>query len=51
MKKNKEKYKFKDKLIDEKDIPKIKLIPQKLHKSCGKGSFVMSSSLEVNELR
>ena len=50
MKKNKENYKFRNKLNNEKGLPKIKLIPQKLHKFWGKGNFVMPSPLEVNAL-
>ena len=46
MKKNQ--YKFRKKLHDKKDFPKIKTIPRKLNKSWGKGRFVLPSPLEVN---
>ena len=42
--------KFRKKLHDKKDFPKIKTIPKKLNKSWGKGKFVMPSPLEVNML-
>ena len=42
--------KFRKKLHDKKDFPKIKTIPKKLNKSWGKGKFVMPSPLEVNVL-
>ena len=48
MKKNQ--YKFRKKLHDKKDFPKIKIIPRKLSKSWGKGRFVLPSPLEVNTL-
>ena len=48
MKKNQSK--FRKKLHDKKDFPKIKTIPRKLSKSWGKGKFVLSSPLEVNTL-
>ena len=50
MKQYKEKYKFNDKLNDEKDFPKIKMIPKNLHKAWGQGKFVLPSPLEVNAL-
>jgi hypothetical protein len=42
--------KFRIKLHDKKDFPKIKIIPRKLSKSWGKGRFVLPSPLEVNTL-
>ena len=42
--------KFRKKLHDKKDFPKIKTIPKYLNKSWGKGKFVMPSPLEVNAL-
>ena len=48
MKKNQSK--FREKLYDKKDFPKIKTIPKKLSKSWGKGKFVLPSPLEVNTL-
>jgi CO dehydrogenase/acetyl-CoA synthase alpha subunit len=48
MKKNQSK--FRKKLHDKKDFPKIKTIPKKLSKSWGKGKFVLPSPLEVNTL-
>ena len=42
--------KFRKKLHDKKDFPKIKTIPRKLSKSWGKGRFVLPSPLEVNTL-
>ncbi|HJO13461.1 MAG TPA: hypothetical protein QGH67_01565, partial [Alphaproteobacteria bacterium] len=50
VKRYKEKYKFRDKLNDEKDFPKIKKIPKNLEKKWGKGKFVLPSPLEVNAL-
>ena len=50
VKQYKEKYKFKDKLNDKKDYPKIKIIPKNLEKKWGKGKFVLPSPLEVNAL-
>ena len=50
MKKNNDLFKFRNKLNDEKDFPKIRTIPTKLHKSWGVGKFVMPSPLEVNSL-
>ena len=50
MKKNDDPFKYRNRLHDEKDFPKIKTIPKKLHKSWGIGKFVMPSPLEVNSL-
>ena len=50
MKKNDDPFKYRNRLHDEKDFPKIKIIPKKLHKSWGIGKFVMPSPLEVNSL-
>tara|TARA_B100002003_G_C13852422_1_gene417716 strand:+ start:241 stop:555 length:315 start_codon:yes stop_codon:yes gene_type:complete len=50
VKQYKEKYKFKDKLNDEKDFPKIQMIPKNIHKAWDKGKFVLPSPLEVNAL-
>ena len=50
MKKNNDSFKYRNRLHDEKDFPKIKTIPKKLHKSWGIGKFVMPSPLEVNSL-
>ena len=50
MKKNNDSFKYRNRLHDEKDFPKIKTIPKKLHKSWGVGKFVMPSPLEVNSL-
>tara|TARA_B100000959_G_scaffold73750_1_gene78309 strand:+ start:228 stop:707 length:480 start_codon:yes stop_codon:yes gene_type:complete len=50
MKKTNDLFKFRNKINDEKDFPKIKTIPKKLHKSWGIGKFVMPSPLEVNSL-
>ena len=50
MKKNNDPFKYRNRLHDEKDFPKIKTIPKKLHKSWGIGKFVMPSPLEVNSL-
>ena len=50
MKKNNDPFKYRNRLHDEKDFPKIKIIPKKLHKSWGIGKFVMPSPLEVNSL-
>ena len=50
MKKYDDLFKFRNKLNDEKDFPKIRTIPKKLHKSWGVGKFVMPSPLEVNSL-
>ena len=50
VKQYKEKYRFKDKLNDKKDYPKIKIIPKNLEKKWGKGKFVLPSPLEVNAL-
>ena len=50
MKKNNDSFKYRNRLHDEKDFPKIKTIPKKLHKSWGVGKFVMLSPLEVNSL-
>ena len=50
MKKNNDSFKYRNRLNDEKDFPKIKTIPKKLHKSWGIGKFVMPSPLEVNSL-
>ena len=48
MKKNQSK--FRKKLHDKKDFPKIKTIPRELNKSWGKGRFVLPPPLEVNAL-
>ena len=48
MKKNQSKFRIK--LHDKKDFPKIKIIPRKLSKSWGKGKFVLPSPIEVNTL-
>ena len=48
MKKNQSK--FRKKLYDKKDFPKIKTIPRKLSKSWGKGRFVLPFPPEVNTL-
>jgi len=50
VKQYKEKYKFSDKLNDEKNFPKIKMIPKNLHKAWDQGKFVLPSPLEVNAL-
>ena len=50
MKKNNDSFKYRNRLNDEKNFPKIKTIPKKLHKSWGIGKFVMPSPLEVNSL-
>ena len=50
MKKNNDSFKYRNRLNDENDFPKIKIIPKKLHKSWGVGKFVMPSPLEVNSL-
>ena len=50
MKKNNDSFKYRNRLNDEKDFPKIKTIQKKLHKSWGIGKFVMPSPLEVNSL-
>ena len=50
MNKDNDLYKYRNKLNDVKDFPKIKTIPKKLEKSWGIGKFVMPSPLEVNAL-
>ena len=43
-------FKYRKRLNDKKDFPKIKIIPKKLEKSWGIGKFVMPTPLEVNDL-
>jgi hypothetical protein len=45
MKKNNDSFKYRNRLNDEKDFPKIKTIPKKLHKSWGIGKSFSSLSL------
>ena len=50
MKEIKDTFKYRKRLNDKKDFPKIKTIPKKLEKSWGIGKFVMPTPLEVNDL-
>ena len=50
MKEIEDSFKYRKRLNDKKDFPKIKTIPKKLEKSWGIGKFVMPTPLEVNDL-
>ena len=50
MKEIEDTFKYRKRLNDNKDFPKIKTIPKKLEKSWGIGKFVMPTPLEVNDL-
>ena len=50
MKEIEDTFKYRKRLNDKKDFPKIKTIPKKLEKSWGIGKFVMPTPLEVNDL-
>ena len=50
MKEIEDTFKYRKRLNDKKDFPKIKMIPKKLEKSWGIGKFVMPTPLEVNDL-